>query len=107
MRQSKPNIKNILLQLGDQLTKCWCAFYVAKYIRQAYQSNRVPSAHYFFGATYTTCMEGILLAFSRLVLPDKDSIHIHYLLNCNEQNPDALLGASKEKVLESARVYRQ
>lgn len=107
MDKSSLKIKDILSYLSDQLGRGWLALQVSKYLYQAFQNSKITSARYFFISAYLSCTESAVLALSRLVIPNQDSINIEYLLNTAKHNSKVFSNVGKEEVLKAILEHEQ
>jgi len=98
MNPPDQTVRDIIGHLACQLAKSWQAFLVAKYVHEARSVGRINCSHYFFDSVEESCLEVAILVLAKIVVPNDDSINIHYLLNYSEQNPEAYR-SSHEKVI--------
>lgn len=97
---------DIIDSLMDELSRGWINYCVARHLHEAYASKRITGARWLVLACYQSCLESSVLALSRLLIPDQNSIHIAYLLNCAESCSKSWPNASRAKVLGSVAASR-
>jgi hypothetical protein len=107
MSHSDKKIRQLLDLLFEQLKMARGAFLVAKYIYDAKQGNRINSTHYFFSQVYQSCLESSILALSRLLVQNSDSINFDYLLECVKKNIDSFPHTSSEAVKFAIAQHRE
>jgi hypothetical protein len=80
---------------------------VAKHVHDARSSQRINCAYYFFNTVEEACIESAILALSRVIVPNNDSINVQYLLNYSEQNHHAFPRADQQTIADSVQQHRQ
>lgn len=98
--------RDLIGHLAHQLFKGWAAFQVAKNVYRGRTSQRVNSVHWFFGIVEETSIETAILYLSKIIIPQRSSISIQYLLNYVEQNPQSFPKIQEEVLRNIIREDR-
>jgi hypothetical protein len=104
--KSRKALQEIVGYLSSQLTRGWAALWVAQQIERADRERRLGSVQSLAGATYQACVESAILALARLTIAHKDSISVHYLLNCAYHSPSAFPKDERPAVKEAVGEHR-
>jgi len=107
-RMSKSSkVPHILSQLSDQLFRGWSAFLVARHIDGVLERDAIADVRYLSVTVLVACVESTILALTKLTLPHKDSMHIGYLLNCCEQDPQTFPNVDRPEILTAVERHRE
>ena len=96
MSTAQERMKAILGYLSHEVHRGILFLNIVKALHTAYNKQQLTSARDFFAGTYEACLRGSLISFSKIVIPDQDSITIDYLLNCTLQSPQAFSRIAKD-----------
>jgi len=70
--------------LTSQISIGWDYFVLAKFIREAYANGRIKGAHEVLTQSYAACWDTAILAVTKVIDKQPDSLNLSYLLNCVE-----------------------
>lgn len=105
--QPDEKAKQLIGHIMHQLNKGWGRHLVAKHVHEIRASKAINSLHWFLGITEDASIESAILALSRIVVPQRSSISIQYLLNYLEQNPSAFSHISVDTLREQVAVDKK
>lgn len=101
-------IRIIFDYLCDELDRGNHFFQIFKFLEEAYRKKRIIGvAPYFFAGVYDACLREAILSLAKLLVPDKDSINIYYLLNIATQNPEIFPFVEANKVKEAVTKHQR
>lgn len=106
MGAGQDKIEAILGYLSNELLRGMLFFNIVKNLRNAYTKRQLTSARYFFAGAYEACLRESLISFSKVVMPNPDSISIDYLLNCAIQTPRAFPRITKDDLQKLVARHR-
>jgi hypothetical protein len=95
MSAAQDRMEAILGYLSHELHRGILFLNIVKALHTAYNKQQLTSARDFFAGTYEACLRESLISFSKIVMPDQNSITIDYLLNCAMQSPQVFSRIAK------------
>lgn len=99
--------REILRILTIQWVRGLQAYFVAKQVHESREKKRIASLVYFFNTVELSCQETTILALSKLLVTNKDSITIPYLLDYAGRNPLAFPKANDQLLPEVISRHRE
>jgi hypothetical protein len=103
----KDKTRSILERLSDLLSHGWLTYFCAKSLISAYSEKRITRAQFFFVGCYRACLNETILALSKLLIDDSDSITIYYLLNHAKCNSRTFPYAKPEEIKRTVREHEK
>ena len=107
MTSSEQKLRQILEQLYLQLDHGWQAFLAYRYASTALEEGLITDLFYIVKSIELSCLDSVYLALSKLLIDNKDSITIWYLLNYIDSDPKILTGTQPEQIKASTDQHRQ
>jgi hypothetical protein len=77
-------IQEIVKILTSQISIGWHHFVIAKFIREAYEKDRIKGAHTIFTNSYSACWDAAILAVAKVIDKHGDSLSLTYMFNSIE-----------------------
>ena len=100
------NIKEITRLLTSQISVGWNYFVIAKFIREAYEEDRIKGSHTIFTNSYSACWDAAILSVTKVLDKQNDSINIKYLLNCIEGSSINYPSLTKDEIKQQIINHR-
>jgi len=95
-----PDINSILLFLSNEALRAHLYYGIAKAIRERSQEPEFEQASNLLSGSYYATIRESILAMSKILLMDRESICMEYLFNYAEQNTREFPNASSEEIRE-------
>jgi hypothetical protein len=106
MSTPQDRMEAILGYLSHELHRGILFLNIVKALHTAYNNQQLTSARDFFAGTYEACLRESLISFSKIVMPDQNSITIDYLLNCAIQSPRVFPRITKEDLQKQVMHHK-
>lgn len=107
MSISDKNIREVVKILMSQISIGWDYFVVAKFLREAYEKTRVRGGHAILTRAYETSWDAAILAVTKVLDNQKDSLNIKYLLNCLDSVPMEYPGITRDVLVKQIAMHRE
>lgn len=107
MTEPWSNIREIVKILTSQISIGWHYFVIAKFIREAYEKDRIKGAHTIFTNSYSACWDAAILSVTKVIDKQKGSLSLRYMLNCIEAVPSDYPGLGKTELSRQIDDHRQ
>lgn len=106
MVSENPKIETILKFLSDEIFRALLYNSIAKVLRDNFDNPQFTMARTFFLGSYYACLRECLITVSKIIISDRDSISIQYLINYAEQNTNEFNMANPQQVRELSAKFR-
>jgi hypothetical protein len=107
IEMTSEKIKAVFDYLCDELDRGNHFFQIFKSLEEAYTDERIISSPYFFAGVYDACLREAILSLAKLLVPDKESINIYYLLSIASQNPEVFPFIESNKVKDTVNKHQR
>lgn len=101
MNTEHKKIKEIIEHLSNELFWGKLFTQIAEALHKKYRENGIVDSPNFFAGTYEACLRESILSLSKLVINDKNSINLFYLLNFVKMNTGSFKYTTKENLKKS------
>ena len=105
MEITSEKIRAVFDYLCDELDRGNHFFQIFKALEESYRNSRLVGAPYFFAGVYDACLREAILSLAKLLVLDKESINIYYLLNIATQNPEIFRFAESNKIKDTVTKH--
>lgn len=107
MEITSEKMRAVFDYICDELDRGNHFFRIFKSLEDAYRNNRITGTPYFFAGVYDACLREAILSLAKLLVPNKESINIYYLLNIAVQNPEIFPFVESNKIRDTVTKHQR
>jgi len=107
MGQATQRIRDTIHYLASQISLGWNCFLVSKFIREAYERDKIKGVHTILKNAQLACWDSAILAVAKVLDKHEGSISLNYLFNCIQAEPDSYPVADKTELSKQITDHRK